>query len=48
VGPQLSTSTLYAAGIKTVVENGRGAMPGGLVSGADLDNVVAYVDSIKQ
>lgn len=48
VGPQLSTSTLDAAGIKMTVQNGRGAMPGGLVSGADLDNVVAYVDSIKQ
>lgn len=48
VGPQLSATKLDAAGIKTTVENGRGAMPGGLVSGADLDNVVAYVDSIKQ
>lgn len=46
-GPQLAGSSLDAAGIKNVVENGRGAMPGGLVSGADLDNVVAYVDSIK-
>jgi len=48
VGPQLSATKLDAAGIKTTVQNGRGAMPGGLVSGADLDNVVAYVDSIKQ
>lgn len=48
VGPQLSATALDAAGIKTTVQNGRGAMPGGLVSGADLDNVVAYVDSIKQ
>lgn len=48
VGPQLSATMLDSAGIKTTVQNGRGAMPGGLVSGADLDNVVAYVDSIKQ
>jgi hypothetical protein len=30
------------------IMNGKGAMPGGLVSGADLDNVVAYLQSIKQ
>lgn len=48
VGPQLSGMTLDAATIKMTVQNGRGAMPGGLVSGADLDNVVAYVDSITQ
>lgn len=48
VGPQLSATMLDAAGIKNIVQNGRGAMPAGLVSGADLDNVVAYVDSIKQ
>ena len=48
VGPQLSGMTLDAATIKMTVQNGRGAMPAGLVSGADLDNVVAYVDSITQ
>lgn len=48
VGPQLSASKLDATGITNVIQNGRGAMPAGLVSGADLDNVVAYVDSIKQ
>ena len=47
VGPQLSATALDAAGITNVVSNGRGAMPGGLVSGADLDNVVAYVESLK-
>ena len=31
-----------------LITNGKGAMPGGLVSGADLDNVVAYLQSIKQ
>lgn len=48
VGPQLSTTKKDAAQIKTQIVNGKGAMPGGLVSGADLDNVVAYVESIKQ
>lgn len=47
-GPQLTTSMLDAAGIRNQIVNGKGAMPGGLVSGADLDNVVAYVESIKQ
>lgn len=47
-GPQLSATKLDSAAIKNQIINGKGAMPGGLVSGADLDNVVAYVDSIKQ
>jgi len=48
VGPQLSASKKDAAQVKMQVMNGKGAMPGGLVSGADLDNVVAYVMSIEQ
>ena len=48
VGPQLSASKKDAAQVKMQVMNGKGAMPGGLVSGADLDNVVAYLESIKQ
>lgn len=48
VGPQLSKSKLDAAQIKMQVMNGKGAMPGGLATGADLDNVVAYVVSIEQ
>lgn len=47
-GPQLTGTALDAAAIKNQIVNGKGAMPGGLVSGADLDNVVAYVESIKQ
>ena len=46
-GPQLSTSTLSAEQVRTQVVNGKGAMPGGLVSGTDLANVVAYVQSIQ-
>lgn len=48
VGPQLSNSKLDAAQIKMQVMNGKGTMPGGLATGADLDNVVAYVVSIEQ
>ena len=47
VGPQLAGSGVDEAAVRTIVENGRGAMPGGLVSGEDLDNVVAYVVSLQ-
>lgn len=47
VGPKLAGAGLTADGIKTQVENGGGAMPGNLVSGDDLDDVVAYVVSIQ-
>lgn len=47
VGPQLAGAGLDETAVKTIVENGRGAMPGGLVSGEDLDNVAAYVVSLQ-
>lgn len=47
VGPQLAGAGLDEPTIRTTVENGRGAMPPGLASGEDLDNVVAYVLSIQ-
>ncbi len=47
VGPQLSGGGRDAALVEMTVVNGKGAMPGGLVSGADLENVVAYVVSIQ-
>lgn len=47
VGPELGGRGLRAADIRAVIENGAGAMPGGLVSGADLTNVVDYVASIQ-
>lgn len=47
VGPQLAGAGLDAAAVKQTVENGRGAMPPGLASGADLENVAAYVVSIQ-
>ena len=47
VGPQLAGMGLDAQTIENQVVNGGGAMPAGLVSGTDLDNVVAYVVSIQ-
>jgi mono/diheme cytochrome c family protein len=47
VGPQLAGAGLDEQTIRTTVENGRGAMPPGLASGTDLDNVTAYVLSIQ-
>jgi mono/diheme cytochrome c family protein len=47
VGPQLAGQGLDEEYIRTTVMNGRGAMPPGLATGEDLDNVVAYVLSIQ-
>lgn len=47
VGPVLAGAGLTAEAVETQIINGKGAMPGGLASGADLDNVVAYVVSLQ-
>jgi mono/diheme cytochrome c family protein len=47
VGPQLTGIGWTEQQIHDQVVNGGGAMPGGLVSGEDLDNVVAYVVSLQ-
>lgn len=47
VGPKLAGLGLTADVIENQVVNGGGAMPPGLASGTDLDNVVAYVVSIQ-
>jgi cytochrome c551 len=47
VGPQLAGGGRAEDLIRTTVVNGRGIMPPGLVSGDDLDNVVAFVLSIQ-
>jgi mono/diheme cytochrome c family protein len=47
IGPALAGGGRDAAAVENVVVNGQGAMPGGLVSGEDLENVVAYVLSIQ-
>lgn len=46
-GPVLAAKGLTADGIATQITTPRNAMPANLVSGADLDNVVAFVLSIQ-
>ena len=48
VGPKLAGLGLPLAQIKMQIQNGKGAMPGGLLSGTDLDNAAAYVESIQK
>lgn len=47
VGPQLSDSGLTEDEIVEQIENGGGAMPAGLATGQDLENVTAYVLSLQ-
>jgi mono/diheme cytochrome c family protein len=47
VGPTLAEAGLDAATVTAAVEQGRGIMPAGLVSGQDEADVVAYVVSIS-
>jgi cytochrome c551 len=46
-GPQLAGAGLTEAQIREQVINGGGAMPPGLATGQDLDNVTAYVLSLQ-
>ena len=48
VGPRLAGAGLDAATVSAAVQQGRGVMPAGLVSGQDQADVVAYVVSISQ
>lgn len=45
-GPRLVGSGLDAAAVAAVVEQGRGVMPAGIVSGSERDDVAAYVAAI--
>jgi mono/diheme cytochrome c family protein len=47
VGPTLAGAGLDAATVSAAVEQGRGVMPAGLVSGQEEADVVAYVVSIS-
>ena len=47
VGPQLKGRPLTLAAVKTQITNGKGLMPGGIVSGKDMSDVAAYVMSIN-
>lgn len=49
MGPALNDvgSRMSADEIRDVIENGQGQMPGGLISGEDLDAVVDYLSQQK-
>ena len=47
VGPRLVGVVLDAATVSAAVQQGRGVMPAGLVTGGDEADVVAYVVSIS-
>ena len=48
VGPQLAGSGLESSDVAAAVQQGRGVMPPGLVTGQEQADVVAYVVSIAQ
>ena len=48
VGPKLQGLGLAEDDIARQIEDGSAGMPGGLVAGADLNDVVAYVLSIQR
>jgi hypothetical protein len=48
VGPRLKGMGLKAAVIERKIKKGGGMMPSGLVTGAKLKDVVAYVVSIQK
>ncbi|MEO6867709.1 MAG: cytochrome c [Gaiellales bacterium] len=43
VGPKLDGKAYDAEFVATIIEKGRGTMPGGLLDGAELDSVADYV-----
>jgi mono/diheme cytochrome c family protein len=47
VGPRLAGAGLDAATVSAAVQQGRGVMPAGLVSGQEEADVVAYVVSVS-
>jgi mono/diheme cytochrome c family protein len=47
VGPVLFETGLDAPEVAAAVQQGRGVMPAGLVSGQEQDDVIAYVVSIS-
>jgi mono/diheme cytochrome c family protein len=47
VGPVLVAAGLDAAAVSTAVQQGRGVMPAGIVTGQEQTDVVAYVVSVS-
>ena len=46
VGPALPGSELTIAQARAIITSGRGIMPGGLVEGQDLEDVLAYLQIV--
>jgi mono/diheme cytochrome c family protein len=46
VGPTLAGNDVPIADARATIENGSGVMPAGLVSGQDLEDVLAYLETI--
>jgi cytochrome c550 len=47
IGPTLTGSGVSLQEARSAIENGRGVMPAGLVEGQDLEDVLAYLDTIR-
>ena len=46
IGPTLAGAEVSLDDARSTIENGSGVMPGGLVSGQDLEDVLAYLETI--
>jgi cytochrome c551 len=46
VGPNLDGTSLGEEDIRSIIDSGRGAMPGGLLRGEQADSVAAYVADV--
>jgi mono/diheme cytochrome c family protein len=47
VGPTLAGSGVEREDARATIENGSGIMPAGLVEGQDLEDVLAYLETIR-
>jgi mono/diheme cytochrome c family protein len=48
VAPELAGSGISLAAARTQIENGGGGMPADLVTGQDLEDVLAYLETILE
>jgi mono/diheme cytochrome c family protein len=46
VGPRLAGNDVSIDAARSTIENGTGVMPAGLVTGQDLEDVLAYLETI--
>jgi mono/diheme cytochrome c family protein len=46
VGPRLADNEVSIDDARSTIENGSGVMPAGLVTGQDLEDVLAYLETI--